>query len=182
MVPEVMMPLGRLNNTRETDKVPPGALSTGRFHDTEALSKEAENSKMEDNSVPTLDHSVLVEERKLLPASRKPDAEVQAQETTASQACLEMATQQSEASSGKTGSTATVPGDNLENGHRQVGKVTQASTLAMNRQMNPERTNWTGVGNLNDASRGRPLPFPTVQHELVPARKDNAPSKCQNLV
>lgn len=173
------MPLGRPTNAREIDKVPPGASSTGRFHDTESLSKEADNLKMEDKSGPPLDHSVLAEERKLLQASRKPDAEMQAQDTQSSQASLAMATQQNDIS-GKTGSTA-IPGDNMEDGHPQVGKANQAPIMAMNRQMNPEMISWTGVSNPNDISRGRPLPASTVQHEFVPARKDNAPNQGQNL-
>lgn len=166
------MPLGRLNNARETDKIPPGASSTGRFQETESLSKEAGNSKMEEKSGPPSDHSVLADERKLLLVTKKPDAEMQTQETTSS---LAMTSQKNDFSGGRSGITVTIPGENMENGHLQVGKANQASFVAMNRQMTPEMIGWTGVGNSNDVSRGPP-PTSSVQHEMVPARKDNAPS------
>ncbi|XP_015874475.3 chromatin structure-remodeling complex protein SYD isoform X3 [Ziziphus jujuba] len=170
IVPEVMMPPVRLNNTREADKIPSGASSTGRFQETESLSIEAGSSKMEDKGGPPSDHSVLAEERKLL-LSRKPDAEIQTQETTSS---LAMASQKNDFSGGRGGITVTMPGENMENGHLLVGKANQASYIAMNRQMTPEMIGWTGVGNPNDVSRG-PLPTSSVQREMVPARKDNAP-------
>ncbi|XP_062108563.1 chromatin structure-remodeling complex protein SYD [Humulus lupulus] len=173
-----MMPFGRMNNARETDKIPSATLSTGRFQDIDSSSKEAGNMKFEDKSGPVFDQ-VLPEERKYLQTSRKPDVEMQTSEITASQACLTMASQH-ESSGTRSALAFNAPGDKVENGHQLAGRANQAvSLMAANKQISPEIVNWTTVGNHDEVSRGV-LPASAVQHELVPERKDNAPSQSHN--
>lgn len=159
-----MMPFGRMNSARETDKIPSGAFF-----------KEAGNLKVEDKSGPAADHLVLPEDRKHLQTSRKHDVEMQTPENTASQACLTMASP-NDSSAAKSGLAFSAPGDKMENGHQQVGRSNPAlSLVAVNKQMNPEIVSWTAVGNHDEVSRGV-LPASALQHEL----KDNAPSQIQN--
>lgn len=181
-VPEMTMPFGKMTNARETDKMPPGTSSVvGRFQDAESLSKEVGNSKMEEKSVQPSDHSVFSDERKHFLTSRKPDAEMQIQESTGSQAGLTMASQH-DSSGVRTGLVVSAPGDKMENGHLQVGRANQAvSIMAVNKQTSSEMVGWTAVGNHDEVSRGV-LPASSVQHDLVPERKDNAPSQVQKLI
>lgn len=178
--PEMTKPFGRMTNARETDKTPPGTSSIGRFQDTDPLSKEAGNPKMEEKSGPPSDHFVLSEERKHLQTSRKPDAEMQIHESTASQAGLTMPSQL-DSSGARSGLAVSAPGDKMENGHLQVGRANQSvSIMAVNRPMNPETVGWTAVGSHDEVSRGV-LPPSSLQHDLVPERKDNALSQVQKL-
>ncbi|KAM6545251.1 hypothetical protein CsatB_025987 [Cannabis sativa] len=174
-----MMPFGRMNNAKETDKIPPGTLSTGRFQDIDSSSKEAGNMKAEDKSGPAFDQ-FLPEERKYLQTSRKPDVETQTSEITASQASMTMASQH-DSSGTRSGLAFSVPGDKVENGHQLAGRANQAvSLMAANKHINPEIVNWTTAGNHDDVSRGV-LPSSAVQHELVPERRDNVQSQGHNL-
>lgn len=173
------MPFGRVNNARETDKVLPSGLSTGRFLDGTSLSKEADKLKMEDKGGP--DPLVLADERKHLLTTRKLEAEMQSQETVESQAFLTTASQLPDSASTRSGLSFSKPVDGKENGHLQVGKVGQAPSITnINKQGNPEAISWTGIGSHNEVPRGS-LPPTTVQHELVPDKNDNAPSLFQSL-
>ncbi|XP_016647529.1 PREDICTED: chromatin structure-remodeling complex protein SYD isoform X2 [Prunus mume] len=173
-------PYGRLNSERETDKILPGASSTGKFLETESLSKETENPKMEEKNGPPPDLFVLAEERKHLLASQKPESETQTLETTASPACLTMTSQQPESSGARSGLPVSNPVENMENGHLQVGRANQTSSLMGMNKQNSEIISWTGVGNQNEVSRGL-LPASAGQPELVSERNNNAPGQFPNL-
>ncbi|BBG93235.1 P-loop containing nucleoside triphosphate hydrolases superfamily protein [Prunus dulcis] len=173
-------PYGRLNNERETDKMLPGASSTGKFLETDSLSKETENPSMEEKNGPPPDLFVLAEDRKHLLASQKPESETQTLETTASPACLTMTSQQPESSGARSGLPVSNPVENMENGHLQVGRANQTSSLMGMNKQNSEIISWTGVGNQNEVSRGL-LPASAGQPELVSERNNNAPGQFPNL-
>ncbi|XP_021808623.1 chromatin structure-remodeling complex protein SYD isoform X1 [Prunus avium] len=173
-------PYGRLNNERETDKMLPSASSTGKFLETDSLSKETENPKMEEKNGPPPDLFVLAEERKHLLASQKSESETQTLETTASPACLTMTSQQPESSGARSGLPVSNPVENMENGHLQVGRANQTSSLMGMNKQNSEIISWTGVGNQNEVSRGL-LAASAGQAELVSERNDNAPGQFPNL-
>lgn len=167
---------GRLGNARETDRIPPGASSSGRFLEVDSSSKSIDNLKMMDKSGLPVDHSVHAEERKQL-ATRKLEAEMQNQETAESQAFLTSASQQPEPVSTRGTLAITNPPSDVENGHLFVGRANVASLTGINKPMNSEINSWTGIGSQNEVPR-RPLPAPTVQHELV---KDNDHSQFQSF-
>ncbi|KAI5349601.1 hypothetical protein L3X38_002490 [Prunus dulcis] len=173
-------PYGRLNNERETDKMLPGASSTGKFLETDSLSKETENPNMEEKNGPPPDLFVLAEDRKHLLASQKPESETQTLETTASPACLTMTSQQPESSGARSGLPVSNPVENMENGHLQVGRANQTSSLMGMNKQNSDVISWTGVGNQNEVSRGL-LPASAGQPELVSERNNNAPGQFPNL-
>ena len=162
------MPFGRMNYA------PPGSTSTGRFPDTDSLSKEAEKNKMEDSNGPTSDLSAIVDERKHILATRKAEAEIQSQETVEPQAYLTTMSRQPDSATTKGGFTISNPVDGMENGHLQVGKGDLAScVVGANKQVNPEMMGWSGIGCHNEVSRAS-LPAAAVQHDLVLERKDTA--------
>ncbi|XP_024039562.1 chromatin structure-remodeling complex protein SYD isoform X2 [Citrus clementina] len=169
--PSVTAPYGRLGNARETDRIPPGGSSSGGFLEADSSSKEVENLKMMDKSGPPADHSIHAEERKQL-ATGKLEAEMQSQETAESQAFFTSASQQLESASTRGTLAITNPVNDVENGHLFVGRANVASVTGINKPMNSEINSWTGIGSQNEVPR-RPLPAPTVQHELV---KDNDPT------
>jgi hypothetical protein len=171
--PDVMMPFGRPNTVRETDILPPVASSTGRLMEADAFPREAESLKMtEDKNRLTSDISVLAEENKHLLAARKLEAETQTQEIAASQACLTMVPQQPGSLNTRVALAVSNPVEDVENGHLQVGRANQASSV-MGRS-------WTGIGGRSEVSRG-PMLASSLQRELVPERKDSNPSQFQNL-
>ncbi|OMO77372.1 Glutamine-Leucine-Glutamine, QLQ [Corchorus olitorius] len=173
-ISEVVMPFGRMNN------VPPGSTSAGRFPEAESLSKESDKLKMEERNGPTSDLSAIVDERKHILATRKAEAETQSYETVEPQAYLTTMSRQHESASTKGGFTVSNPGDGMENGHQQVGKVDQASSMmGANKQVNPEIMGWSGIGCHNDVSRVS-LPAAIVQQDLVLERRDNGPMQFQS--
>lgn len=180
--PDVMMPLGRLNTVRETDVIPPVTSSTGRLLEPDTFPKEAESLNMrEEKNGPTADISMLAEQKKHLLTARKPEPEALTQEIAASQAVLTMVSQQSDSSNTRGALPVSNPADDVENGHMQVGRGNQASSgMGVNKQLNPEMVSWTGIGSHNEVSRG-PVLAPSLQHELLPERKDSNPSQFQNL-
>lgn len=174
--PGVTAPYGRLGNARETDRIPPGASSSGGFLEADSSSKEVENLKMMDKSGLPADHSIHAEERKQL-ATGKLEAEIQSQETAESQAFFTSASQQPESASTRGTLAITNPVNDVENGHLFVGRANVASVTGINKPMNSEINSWTGIGSQNEVPR-RPLPAPTVQHELV---KDNDPTQFKSF-
>lgn len=158
------MPFGRLNNEKETDK---GAVSTGKLLETDSLAKETESPKMEENGGTSSDHFL-----------RKAEAETQPQETTASLACLTVASQQPDLGA-RRGLTVN-PVENIETVHLQVGRANPASSLMGMNKQNSENSSWTGVGSQSEVSRGV-LPASAGQPEIVPERKDNTSGQFQNL-
>ena len=174
-VPEVPVPFGRLSNVRDTERIPPGSSSSGSLLETDSMSKAGENTKiMEDNLT-----GIAEERRHILAMRRKPEADMHTQEVAESQAFPSTASQPD--SSSIMGLTASPHEDNLESSHLQVGRANQASSLmGINRQIQPELINWTGIGNHNDASRGQ-LPVSAIQHEPLLERKDNTPSQSQSF-
>jgi hypothetical protein len=180
--PDAMMPFVRPNTVRETDILPPVASSTRRLMEADTFPREAGSLKMtEDKNGLTSDISVLAEEKKHLLAARKPEAETQTQEIAASQACLTMAPQQPGSLNTRGALAVSNPVEDVENSHLQVGRVNQASSvMGRNKQMNPEIISWTGIGGHSEVSRG-PILASSLQHELVPERKDSNYSQFQNL-
>lgn len=176
------MPSGGLNNTKESEGVPPGASSTGRFLDGNSLSKEVDKVKMmEDKSVPPSDFSGHAEERKHPFATRKLEGEVQSQERVESQALFNAVNVMQPVDSERAPVASRNPVDSTENGNLQVGRADLSSSLmSINRQVNPEAVSWTGIGSHNEVPRGS-LGSIAVQHELVPDRKDNGPNHFQSL-
>ncbi|GAY36042.1 hypothetical protein CUMW_019990, partial [Citrus unshiu] len=174
--PGVTAPYGRLGNARETDRIPPGGSSSGGFLEADSSSKEVENLKMMDKSGPPADHSIHAEERKQL-ATGKLEAEMQSQETAESQAFFTSASQQLESASTRGTLAITNPVNDVENGHLFIGRANVASVTGINKPMNSEINSWTGIGSQNEVPR-RPLPAPTVQHELV---KDNDPTQFKSF-
>ncbi|XP_007035456.2 PREDICTED: chromatin structure-remodeling complex protein SYD isoform X1 [Theobroma cacao] len=173
-ISEVAMPFGRMNNA------PPGSTSTGRFPEADSLSKEAEKLKMEERNGPTSDFSAIADERKHILATRKAEAEIQSLEAVEPQAYLTTMSRQPESGTIKGGFTVSNPVDGMENGHLQLGKGDQASSvIGANKQLNPEMMGWSGIGCHNEVSRAS-LPAAAVQHDLVLERKDNAPSQFQS--
>ncbi|CAN6551450.1 unnamed protein product [Malus baccata var. baccata] len=128
IISDATTPYGRLSNERETDKMLPGALSTGKFPETDSLFIETENPKMEEKNGPPPDHFVLAEERNHLIGLQKPESEIQTHETTISPASLTIASQHPESSGARSGSTVNNPLDNMENGHLQLGRVPNLSS------------------------------------------------------
>ncbi|KAJ9154438.1 hypothetical protein P3X46_027771 [Hevea brasiliensis] len=181
-IPEASMQFGRLNNVKESEGIPPGASSAGRFLDGNFLSKEADKVKMmEDKSGPPSDLTVLAEERKHPFATRKLEAEVQSLEKVESQALFNTVNVMQPPDSARASLASRNPVDSTENGHLHVGRTDLASSLmSINKQVNPEAVSWTGIGSHNEVSRGS-LPSIAVQHELMPDRKDNGPSHFQSL-
>ncbi|XP_042515442.1 chromatin structure-remodeling complex protein SYD-like isoform X2 [Macadamia integrifolia] len=92
---------GRTNDIRDAERVPPGSSSTGSLIDTDS-SKETKNiKKTKKQKGSPADQLVLAEEgQRLLSATRKPEAEMQTQETAESQ-------------------------DDPDHGHQQVGRANQ---------------------------------------------------------
>ncbi|KAG8636634.1 hypothetical protein MANES_15G017800v8 [Manihot esculenta] len=180
-IPEASMPSGGLNNTKESEGVPPGASSTGRFLDGNS-SKEVDKVKMmEDKSVPPSDFSGHAEERKHPFATRKLEGEVQSQERVESQALFNAVNVMQPVDSERAPVASRNPVDSTENGNLQVGRADLSSSLmSINRQVNPEAVSWTGIGSHNEVPRGS-LGSIAVQHELVPDRKDNGPNHFQSL-
>ena len=163
-----VIPFGRLNTARDTDITSPVASSTGRL-------QEAESPKAEEKNGQTSEFSVIAEERKHLLVGRKPEAETQTQEITASQK------PDSSNTRGALSLSNSNPVEDMENGHLQVGRSNQASSvMGINKQMNPEIISWTGIGSHNEVSRG-PLLGSSLPHELVAERKDSNPSQFQNI-
>uniref|UniRef100_A0A5B6YW35 Chromatin structure-remodeling complex protein SYD n=1 Tax=Davidia involucrata TaxID=16924 RepID=A0A5B6YW35_DAVIN len=176
-VPEVTMPLGRPDNVRETERIPPGPSYTGILPEINSLSKEVENpSMMEDTNGLPPNLSVHAEERRhLLATRRNPESQMSIQEIADPQAFLTKGSQPDSLR----GLPVSNHEDDLENGHRQVGIANQASSvMGISKQMKPEMIRWTGIGSHNEAFKG-PLPDSAVPHEPVP--KDNAPTQSQNL-
>ncbi|XP_070671595.1 chromatin structure-remodeling complex protein SYD-like isoform X3 [Malus domestica] len=143
IISDATTPYGRLNNERDTDKMLPSALSTGKFPETNSLSKETENPKMEEKNGPPPDHFVLAEERNHLLGLQKPESEMQTQETTISPACLTIASQHPESSGARSGSTVINPLNNVENGHLQVARASQTSSFSLRDPWKPI----SGIGN-----------------------------------
>ncbi|KAG6664353.1 hypothetical protein CIPAW_02G087300 [Carya illinoinensis] len=179
--PDVMMPFVRLNTARETDIIPPVASSTGRLMEADSFPKEGESLKVsEDKNGPTSDISVLAEEKKHVIVARKPEAVTHSQEIAASQAYLSMGSQHPDSFNMSRAFAVSNPVEDVEIGHQQVGRANQAaSTMGINKHMNPEISSWTGIGIHNEVSRG-PLLAPS-QYESMPERKDGNPSHFQNL-
>ena len=162
------MPFGRLNTARDTDIISPVVSSTGKLQEADTFPKDAESPKMmEEKNGPTSALSVIADERKHILAGRKPEAERQTQEITSQQP--------------NSSNTRGNPVEDMENGHLQVGRSNQASSvMGINKQMNPEIISWTGIGSHNEVSRG-PLLGSSLPHELVAERKDSNPSQFQNI-
>ncbi|XP_065631375.1 chromatin structure-remodeling complex protein SYD [Quercus suber] len=165
---DVMMPFGRLNTARDTDIISPVASSTGKLQEADTFPKDADSPKMmEEKNGPTSELSVIADERKHILAGRKPEADRQTQEITSQQP--------------NSSNTRGNPVEDMENGHLQVGRSNQASSvMGINKQMNPEIISWTGIGSHNEVSRG-PLLGSSLPHELVVERKDSNPSQFQNI-
>ncbi|XP_061992517.1 chromatin structure-remodeling complex protein SYD isoform X2 [Rosa rugosa] len=159
---DASMPFGRLNH--ETDK---SALSSGKLLETDTLAKESESPKMEESNGPPRDQFL-----------QKAEAETQPQETTASLACLTVASQQPD-SGARRGLTVN-PVENIETGHLQVVRANTASALMGMNKQNSDISSWTGLGSQSEVSRGL-LPPSASQSEIVPERKDTAPSQFQTL-
>ncbi|KAM5569108.1 hypothetical protein ABKV19_016562 [Rosa sericea] len=159
---DASMPFGRLNH--ETDK---SAVSSGKLLETDTLAKESESPKMEESNGPPRDQFL-----------QKAEAETQPQETTASLACLTVASQQPD-SGARRGLTVN-PVENIETGHLQDGRANPASALMGMNKQNSDISSWTGVGSQSEVSRGL-LPPSAGQPEIVPERKDTAPSQFQTL-
>ncbi|XP_040374993.1 chromatin structure-remodeling complex protein SYD isoform X7 [Rosa chinensis] len=157
---DASMPFGRLNH--ETDK---SAVSSGKLLETDTLAKESESLNMEVSNGPPRDQFL-----------QKAEAETQPQETTASLACLTVASQQPD-SGARRGLTVN-PVENIETGHLQVVRANTASALMGMNKQNSDISSWTGFGSQSEVSRGL-LPPSAGQSEIVPERKDTAPSQFQ---
>ncbi|GKU85565.1 hypothetical protein SLEP1_g222 [Rubroshorea leprosula] len=173
-ISEVVAPFGKMSN------VPSGALSSGRFLEADHSARVAEKLKiMGDKKGPSPYLSVVADERKPLLAIRKLETEIQSQETVESQAFSTISTQQPDSATMRGGFVVSNPVDDMVDGHLQVGKVDQASpVMGMNKQLNPE-ISWPGVSSHNEVPRAS-LAVSSVQPEMVPERKDNAPSQLHN--
>ncbi|XP_042967080.1 uncharacterized protein LOC122300466 isoform X2 [Carya illinoinensis] len=180
--PDVMMPFVRLNTARETDIIPPVASSTGRLMEADSFPKEGESLKVsEDKNGPTSDISVLAEEKKHVIVARKPEAVTHSQEIAASQAYLSMGSQHPDSFNMSRAFAVSNPVEDVEIGHQQVGRANQAaSTMGINKHMNPEISSWTGIGIHNEVSRG-PLLAPS-QYESMPERKDGVDNDHQTAI
>lgn len=170
-VAEVSLPFGRLSNVRDTERIPPASSSSGSLLDIEPIPKAGESPKIIEDNL-----TGISEDRKhILAMRRKPEADLQTREVTESQAFPSASSRPD--SSNIMGLSVGTHEDNLESSHLQVGRVNQVSSLmGMNRQIQPDLINWTGIGNHNDASRGQ-LPVSAIQHEPSLERKDNTPSQ-----
>ncbi|MCI54765.1 helicase swr1, partial [Trifolium medium] len=72
------MPFGNSSNLRQTDKIPPGASSAGKFLDAESLSKGTEGPRMlEDKGNLHSDIQTQSEDRKHLAAKRDVERRIQ---------------------------------------------------------------------------------------------------------
>ncbi|KAG7991412.1 hypothetical protein I3843_02G074300 [Carya illinoinensis] len=159
--PDVMMPFVRLNTARETDIIPPVASSTGRLMEADSFPKE--------------------EEKKHVIVARKPEAVTHSQEIAASQAYLSMGSQHPDSFNMSRAFAVSNPVEDVEIGHQQVGRANQAaSTMGINKHMNPEISSWTGIGIHNEVSRG-PLLAPS-QYESMPERKDGVDNDHQTAI
>ncbi|XP_041000946.1 chromatin structure-remodeling complex protein SYD isoform X5 [Juglans microcarpa x Juglans regia] len=181
--PDVMMPFVRLNTARETDIIPPVASSTGRLMEADSFPKEGESLKVsEDKNGPTSDISVLAEEKKHVIVARKPEAVTHSQEIAASQAYLSMGSQHPDSFDMRGAFAVSNPVEDVEIGHQQVGRANlAASTMGINKHMNPEISSWTGIGIHNEVSRG-PLLAPSPQYESMPERKDGVDNDHQTAI
>ncbi|XP_065863549.1 chromatin structure-remodeling complex protein SYD isoform X2 [Euphorbia lathyris] len=180
-IAEVAMTFGRLNNAKESDGVPAGALSTGRFLDGNYLSKEPEKLRvMEDKSGPPSDLPVLADERKQLISNRKLEADMQSQEKVESQALFTASVYQPDSARG--GLASNNPVESTGNGHLQAGRpdLFAASMVSINKPVNPESISWAGVGSNNMVPRVSQHSS-AIQHELVLDRKDNVSTQFQSL-
>ncbi|GLT42013.1 hypothetical protein SLA2020_160370 [Shorea laevis] len=168
-ISEVVAPFGKMSN------VPSGALSSGRFLEAEHSARVAEKLKiMGDKKGPS-----PVDERKPLLAIRKLETEIQSQETVESQAFSTISSQQPDSATMRGGFVVSNPVEDMVDGHLQVGKVDQAfPVMGMNKQMNPE-ISWSDVSSHNEVPRAS-LAVSSVHPEMVPERKDNAPSQLHN--
>ncbi|KAF5452399.1 hypothetical protein F2P56_027401 [Juglans regia] len=181
--PDVMMPFVRPNTARETDLIPPVASSTGRLMEADSFPKEGESLKVsEDKNGPTSDISVLAEEKKHVIVARKPEAVTHSQEIAASQAYLSMGSQHPDSFDMRGAFAVSNPVEDVEIGHQQVGRANlAASTMGINKHMNPEISSWTGIGIHNEVSRG-PLLAPSPQYESMPERKDGVDNDHQTAI
>ncbi|XP_041000945.1 chromatin structure-remodeling complex protein SYD isoform X4 [Juglans microcarpa x Juglans regia] len=160
--PDVMMPFVRLNTARETDIIPPVASSTGRLMEADSFPKE--------------------EEKKHVIVARKPEAVTHSQEIAASQAYLSMGSQHPDSFDMRGAFAVSNPVEDVEIGHQQVGRANlAASTMGINKHMNPEISSWTGIGIHNEVSRG-PLLAPSPQYESMPERKDGVDNDHQTAI
>lgn len=174
-VPDVPAPFGRLSNVRDAERIAPGSSSSGNLLETDTTSKASENPKIcEDNPAGIAD-----ERKHILATRRKQEADMHTHEVVEAQAFPSTVSQPG--SSGMMGISVSTHDDNLETSHLQVGRANQASpAMGMNRHIQPELINWTGIGNHSDASRGQ-LPVSVSQHESLLERKDNTPSQSQSF-
>ena len=174
-IPEVPAPFGRLNNVRDTERIPPGSSSSGGLLENDSTPKAGENPKTcEDNTA-----GVAEERKHILATRRKQEADMHPREVAESQAFPSTASLPD--SSSMMGLSVSTHDDNLETSHQQVGRVNQfSSVMGMNRQIHPELVNWTGIGNHSDTSRGQ-LPISVSQPEPLLERKDNTPSQFQSF-
>ncbi|XP_050203379.1 chromatin structure-remodeling complex protein SYD isoform X2 [Mercurialis annua] len=176
-IPEVSIPFGRLNNVKESDGVPPGTSSSGRYLEGNSLSKEADK-KMEEKNAQLSDLSALAYERKHPFAARKQEAEMQSEDKVESQPLFTTSIQQPDSKRGTFASGNLV--DRMDDGHMQAGRGDLASSvMSVNKQVNSDSIRWTGIGSLKEIPR-ESLPSSSVQHELMPDRKDNGPCQLQS--
>ncbi|XP_057957466.1 chromatin structure-remodeling complex protein SYD-like isoform X2 [Malania oleifera] len=164
-IPEVIASVGRLNNAKDSERIPPSLSSAGSVREIESLSKETGNPKMvEGKTAPPSDQSAVAEERQNVSATRRPETEMQAQEAVESPAFpTAMAPPESSSLRGLAVSNHV---DNMGNARLHGGRINQAPPL-MN--LNKQMISWTGIGSHSDSSR-RSLPALSVQQEPTPER------------
>ncbi|KAJ8766374.1 hypothetical protein K2173_022433 [Erythroxylum novogranatense] len=173
------MSFGRPNNVRDTVSLPPGASSSGRFLDTNFLTKEADRLKStEGKSGPQSDLSA--DDRKHQMAARKLEAEMQGQEMLESQAFSLTALRQPESANTRGDLTVASAMNDAENGHQVGTAYLASSSKSINKQVNPETMNWMGIGSHDEVPHGF-LPSTVTQHGLVADKKDNISSQFQSL-
>ncbi|XP_038721523.1 uncharacterized protein LOC120013703 isoform X1 [Tripterygium wilfordii] len=169
-ISEAVIPFGRLNSARDTDKIPPGISSTGQSSDADVLLKESGTSKIVDKNSPSPETSVIGDERKHILGMRKLDSEMQNQEPIESRGFITKTLQQPDVVS-ECGIMAA--GNSVEG-------TDQGSVMAINKQVNTEVVSWTGIGCQNEVSRAPSLSS-SAQHEFGPERKENASNPFQGL-
>ncbi|XP_059665229.1 chromatin structure-remodeling complex protein SYD [Cornus florida] len=175
-ISEVTVPLGKPNNAREAERIPPGPSSTGIIREVNSSTKEADNSNMREDK--SSDMSEQAEERRHLLATRRyPEAQRLTQEISDSKAFL-MKGSQPDSLNVRDLPVSNHEGD-LGNGYQQVGIPNQTSSvMGISKQMKPETVSWTGIGNHNEVFKGL-LPDSAVLHESVSA--DNVSNQSQSL-
>ncbi|XP_043720018.1 chromatin structure-remodeling complex protein SYD-like isoform X3 [Telopea speciosissima] len=150
---------GRTNDIRDAERVLPGSSSTGSLIDTDSSSKETKNmKKIKKQKGPPADQLVFAEEgQQLSSATRKPETEMQTQETTESQVGVAMTLEpQSPMNSSRISSENIHAKDDPDHGYRQVGRANQI---------------WRGISCNNEAPKGT-MEASMVQHEQVLEREE----------